>query len=406
MRVQIWRSKVSSKSMVSDENVGANTEISKVFQTKTSFGDVSKALSLLTLRKMYWMGARRDQYVALRWWACNIRLATNTRLERLQVELETAKTELETTRMELSYMQVEADEARSQSARSAEKLAAFSKQKHAKNPVEGEIDAELKKHKALRALKTSMETESQQKSRSVALRQLKQILTRLMKGEVVMRLVCWRAATERRIAELRRDALKSEAQCIQRSSSVRQLQGILSRLWTDEVFMRLQAWKSGTKLQTKNNAEDSLRTLIEDHHMSNTKNFEQFAKSKKGIAVRTLQRLGKRLEKQNLRRHFKAIDTNYRTHTHENETKMRDQLISGHSSMRETAALKQMAQIMTRMTQNNLLVLLRVWSAHVKNYAEEQVVAWRAEAEKQIAQKEKELKNLTEAIYQGINGYS
>ena len=91
--------------------------------------------------------------------------------------------------------------------------------------------------------------------KTVALRQLKQIMTRMVKGETAARLGLWRDAQHQSTAaeELRRwdhaCTVRGEerVESVSKKAAIRQLRQILTRMVRGEVAMRVAIWRAALR---------------------------------------------------------------------------------------------------------------------------------------------------------------
>jgi len=115
-------------------------------------------------------------------------------------------------------------------------------------------------HENYKAMQAALEAQMQGQGQSAGLRMLRQIMMRLMKGELGFRLEIWRTACKDAqrasdMASLQAD-LQAQAADATRGVALRQLRQIMVHIMKGEVAMRIEVWRTSAKVEaTTRNAE-------------------------------------------------------------------------------------------------------------------------------------------------------
>merc|ERR1719324_343577 len=99
-------------------------------------------------------------------------------------------------------------------------------------------------------LQRELEERAADASKGAGLRQLRQIMVRMMKGEVGMRVEIWRSAVKMDAYAKHRElqaALEAQMQAQGQGAGLRQLRQIMVRLVKGEVGMRVEIWRTAMK---------------------------------------------------------------------------------------------------------------------------------------------------------------
>merc|ERR1719502_1598566 len=103
-----------------------------------------------------------------------------------------------------------------------------------------------------RELQAALEAQMQAQGQGAGLRQLRQILARMVKGEMGMRVEIWRTAMkdEMRADQMARlqSELEARAADAAKGAALRQLRQILARMVKGEVGMRVEIWRTAMKM--------------------------------------------------------------------------------------------------------------------------------------------------------------
>merc|ERR550537_2953 len=118
-----------------------------------------------------------------------------------------------------------------------------------------------------RELQAALEAQMQAQGQGAGLRQLRQILTRMVKGEVGMRVEIWRTAMKdemraEEMARLQRE-LEERAADASKGAALRQLKQIMVRLMKGEVAMRVEMWRQQVKMDAYSRFRDMQAALLE-----------------------------------------------------------------------------------------------------------------------------------------------
>ena len=159
----------------------------------------------------------------------------------------------------------------------------------------------------LKKLQAELEAKAADASKGAGLRQLKQVMVRLAKGETAMRLEIWRmsvmTAAYAKHGEMQ-SALESQMQALQArgqgagcATSTRLLQQIIARRLKGEIFMRLEVWRHEMaatdvaqlqftigELNTKLYMRDQKQTQLENE-VSRQANLVEAVKEELAVAV-------------------------------------------------------------------------------------------------------------------------
>jgi len=101
------------------------------------------------------------------------------------------------------------------------------------------------------AMQAALEAQMRAQGQGAGLRMLKQIMVRMVKGEAAMRIEIWRTTMkdEVRLADMARMQRELEARAASASqgAALRQLKQIMIRIMKGEVAMRLEVWRTGMR---------------------------------------------------------------------------------------------------------------------------------------------------------------
>merc|ERR1719174_2254022 len=102
------------------------------------------------------------------------------------------------------------------------------------------------------AMQAALEAQMRAQGQSAGLRQLRQIMIRMVKGEAGYRIEIWRTTMqdETRAAEMARLQADLEARAADASkgAALRQLKQIMVRIMKGEAAMRLEMWRTAVKM--------------------------------------------------------------------------------------------------------------------------------------------------------------
>ena len=103
------------------------------------------------------------------------------------------------------------------------------------------------------AMQAALEAQMQAQGQSAGLRMLRQIMARMLKGEVGLRLEVWRTAMRdetraSELAQLQRE-LEARASDASKGAALRQLKQIMIRIMKGETAMRLEVWRMAMKVE-------------------------------------------------------------------------------------------------------------------------------------------------------------
>ena len=110
---------------------------------------------------------------------------------------------------------------------------------------------DAKRAEAMTRLQYELEAQAADKHRGVGLRQLKRIWVRNMKGEMGMRVEVWRSATKmdaHATHQRMKAALETQMQANGQQAGVRLLRQVVADLLKGEMGMRVEVWRSATKI--------------------------------------------------------------------------------------------------------------------------------------------------------------
>merc|ERR1719240_1601395 len=101
-------------------------------------------------------------------------------------------------------------------------------------------------------MQAALEAQMKAQGQGAGLRQLRQIMVRLVKGEVGLRVEIWRTAMKDEVralemARLQRD-LEARAADASKGAGLRQLRQIMVRMVKGEVGMRVEIWRTAVKM--------------------------------------------------------------------------------------------------------------------------------------------------------------
>merc|ERR1719181_1712753 len=139
-------------------------------------------------------------------------------------------------------------------------------------------------------LQRELEERAADASKGAALRQLKQIMVRIMKGEVAMRLEVWRSLMKMdayaKHAELQA-ALEAQMRSQGQGAGLRMLRQIFARMVKGEVGMRVEIWRTTMKDEVRAREMARLQRELE----------ARAADASKGAALRQLKQIMVRIMK-------------------------------------------------------------------------------------------------------------
>merc|ERR1719305_293839 len=111
----------------------------------------------------------------------------------------------------------------------------------------------MDKYAEFESMQAALEAQMRAQGQSAGLRQLRQIMIRMVKGEAGYRIEIWRTAMQdetraAEMAELQRDL---EARCddLSKGAALRQLKQIMIRIMKGEAAMRLEVWRQEMKME-------------------------------------------------------------------------------------------------------------------------------------------------------------
>merc|ERR1719201_2797893 len=133
-------------------------------------------------------------------------------------------------------------------------------------------------------LQSELEARAADASKGAALRQLRQIMVRIMKGEVGMRVEIWRTAVKMDAYAKHRElqaALEAQMQAQGQGAGLRQLRQILTRMVKGEVGMRVEIWCTAMKDEMRAELMARLQSELE----------ARAADASKGAALRQLRQI-------------------------------------------------------------------------------------------------------------------
>ena len=210
------------------------------------------------------------------------------------------------------------------------------------------------------------------KATSAALKQMMQIMVRQLKGEAAMRLVVWRGwlaeyrDLQHRAAQRR---IKEAAKEMQMGAGIKQMGQIMARMVKGELGMRLVVWKG----------------LLLDYKIKCEEEQKRFA-----IALGQLRQVMARLAKGEVAMRLilwcsklKDFDKHivvYKQKRHEADLKSRAAV---QAAMRKATGMKQLKFFMARMVKGELGMRLIVWNTRLVDYKIQQEVVAKALIEAQ-----------------------
>merc|ERR1719398_337477 len=101
-------------------------------------------------------------------------------------------------------------------------------------------------------MQAALEAQMRSQGQSAGLRMLRQIMMRMVKGEAGMRVEIWRTTMKDEVraadmARLQRD-LEARAADASKGAALRQLRAIMVRIMKGESAMRLEMWRTAVKM--------------------------------------------------------------------------------------------------------------------------------------------------------------
>merc|ERR1719502_1954241 len=139
-------------------------------------------------------------------------------------------------------------------------------------------------------LQSELEARAADAAKGAALRQLRQIMVRMMKGEVGMRVEIWRTAVKMDAYAKHRElqaALEAQMQAQGQGAGLRQLRQILARMVKGEMGMRVEIWRTAMKDEMRADQMARLQSELE----------ARAADAAKGAALRQLRQIMVRMMK-------------------------------------------------------------------------------------------------------------
>jgi hypothetical protein len=213
------------------------------------------------------------------------------------------------------------------------------------------------------AVVTALRTAERNKSTSAALKLMGQIMVRIVKGELGLRLVVWQGWM-REYQQLRQEetteALAAAAREHCMFSATRQMGQIMARMVKGELGLRLVVWKGmlmDYKIQQEEEEQQERRFVIALGQLR-----QVMARLAKGeVAMRLVL----------WRAHFRQFDQSvvkYRQQKQEEKLKSQQAVAA---AKKQAAAMKQLKFIMTRMVKGEAGMCLTVWSTELNAYKTE-----------------------------------
>merc|ERR1719353_720319 len=123
-------------------------------------------------------------------------------------------------------------------------------------------------------LQADLEARAADASKGAALRQLRQIMVRIMKGEVGMRVEIWRTAVKMDAYAKHRElqaALEAQMQAQGQGAGLRQLRQIMVRMVKGEVGMRVEIWRTAMKDEMRAEQIAFLKNTLEARAMDSSR---------------------------------------------------------------------------------------------------------------------------------------
>merc|ERR1719199_1825655 len=110
----------------------------------------------------------------------------------------------------------------------------------------------MDKYAEFEAMQAALEAQMRAQGQSAGLRQLRQIMIRMVKGEAGLRVEIWRTTMKDEVraeemARLQAD-LEARAADASKGAALRQLKQIMVRIMKGETAMRVEVWRSAMKM--------------------------------------------------------------------------------------------------------------------------------------------------------------
>jgi len=215
--------------------------------------------------------------------------------------------------------------------------------------------SEWKRLDALSAMRRELDSKAAHASRGAGIRQLKQVMIRLAKGEIAMRIEIWKT-------QLKMDAyakyiemqaiLEGEMETQGRGAGLRMLRQIMARQLKGEVGMRLVMWRAGIRIDAstrqavlKASSESQLRT--------------RFHRGSLQMMRLVMGRMLRRTQQTSLT----AWRTGMAAAFHTKALSRVKREMESRSHVTRACAVRILAQTVGRMQRNTMLVSIEAWRA-------------------------------------------
>merc|ERR1719460_2946772 len=208
-------------------------------------------------------------------------------------------------------------------------------------------------------LQADLEARAADASKGAALRQLRAIMVRIMKGESAMRLEMWRTAVKMdayaKHAELAA-ALEAQMRSQGRGAGLRMLRQIMMRMVKGEAGMRVEIWRTTMKDEVRAEEMARLQADLE----------ARAADASKGAALRQLRAIMVRIMKGESAMRLEMWRTAVKMDAYAKHAELAAALEAQMRSQGQGAGLRMLRQIMMRMVKGEAGMRVEIWRTTMK----------------------------------------
>merc|ERR1719502_1001970 len=197
-------------------------------------------------------------------------------------------------------------------------------------------------------------------SKSAALNNLKLIMVRMMKGEVAMRVSAWRwaaAAASRQAYEDMQAALEAQMKAQGQGAGLRQLRQIMMRMVKGEGGLRVEIWRTAMKDEVRAMEMARLQRDLE----------ARAADASKGAGLRQLRQIMVRLMKGEVGMRVEVWRMGVKVDAYAKYEAMQAALEAQMKAQGQGAGLRQLRQIMMRMVKGEVGMRVEVWRTTMRD---------------------------------------
>merc|ERR1719482_673476 len=209
-------------------------------------------------------------------------------------------------------------------------------------------------------LQSELEARAADASKGAALRQLRQIMVRIMKGEVGMKVEIWHMGVKMDAYakyEAMQAALEAQMKAQGQGAGLRQLRQIMVRLVKGEVGLRVEIWRTAMKDEVRALEMARLQRDLE----------ERAADASKGAGLRQLRQIMVRLMKGEVGMRVEIWRTGVKMDAYARHRELQAALEAQMQAQGQGAGLRQLRQIMMRMVKGEVGMRVEIWRTAMKD---------------------------------------